>query len=463
MKSNLLVRGLFTSLIMFFVTIGCQKDQSQLVENKKEYSLEDVKELYSKQKVFGKINPKDNLPVQWEPLWDKATTKKTNDSTEYMFIPLHPYLKSDRKQKSEERGAKTYLLVKNGGEFYTGIYYGNSKEEIVDIRVFTGKMLFTNLEKGSSNLINYRNGSPYFDESVNIKKKGKSLTKMGWEENCRTEIKNCSFRLLDYSCMGQLIVVRSMDCTYPGFCTQYYWDMIDSDEVTTCYNVWVPDAPDGGGGSGSGSGSEDFKFTITNNVQNPCMRGMVDEIIDKDIVFKANETLNSIFNINGKFNIIFNESTSLANDVNGNAHPTKTYYDNQYNVTGMDIEIKLNVNNLPGSSQEYIAMVVVHESIHAYLDYKGFSYNTNQHDIMLKDYVDFIANYLKNNFNTPEPDAYSLAFGGLYGAYQNSINNQTWDSIKTKLGSKLPSLNDRSRILADYETGHKGKKCSQTP
>ncbi|WP_313419283.1 hypothetical protein [Sphingobacterium multivorum] len=225
------------------------------------------------------------------------------------------------------------------------------------------------------------------------------------------------------------------------------------------YPPTYPPGGSGGGGGGSGTTVTRGGYIITNNLNNPCLKGMVDKIVDKDIVFKANESLKSIFGANAKFNVIFYESTELKSDVNGNAKPNRIVYDSQGNLSEMDVDIKLNLNNLPGSSQEYIAMIVVHEAVHAYLDYKGYSYNTNQHDIMLRDYVDVIANYLVNNFNTPVNDAYSVAFGGLYQAFQNSVNNQTWSSIESKLGNKLPSLNDRSRILADYETGHKGAKC----
>ncbi len=211
-------------------------------------------------------------------------------------------------------------------------------------------------------------------------------------------------------------------------------------------------------GEGSPPFSEEY-YSITNNVKNPCLKGMVDEVINRDIVFKANETLKSIFGANEKINIIFNESTELESGVNGNAKPTQIFYDTEEKISSIDVSVNLNLNTLPSSSQEYIATVVVHESIHAYLDYKGFLYNTSQHDIMLKNYVGVIANYLVNNFNTPVQDAYSVAFGGLYEAFLNSVNNQTWSSIESQLGNKLPSLNDRSRILADYELGYKGKKC----
>jgi len=224
-----------------------------------------------------------------------------------------------------------------------------------------------------------------------------------------------------------------------------------------------PGWPGDGGGTGPDGGSiggNEGYYHIYNKVSNPCLRAMVGGIIDRDITFKANESMKSIFGVNGKFNLIFNDTTGLASDVNGNATPSKIYFDSNGNLLSMDVDIQLNVNNLPGSSQEYIAMVAVHEAIHAYLNYKGYAFSHNQHDVMLANYVDLMANYLKDNYNMPTADAYSVAMGGLYGAFQNSVNNQTWANIEAKLGSKLPSLNERSRLLADYETGHKGKKCN---
>lgn len=223
-----------------------------------------------------------------------------------------------------------------------------------------------------------------------------------------------------------------------------------------------PGWPGDGGGTGPDGGSlgGNEGYYIYNKVSNPCLRAMVAGIIDRDINFKANESMKSIFGVNGKFNLIYHDTTGLANDVNGNATPSKIYFDANGNLLSMDVDIQLNVNNLPGSSQEYIAMVAVHEAIHAYLDYKGYAFSNNQHDVMLANYVDLMAKYLTDNYNMPSADAYSVAMGGLYEAFQNSVNNQTWNNIASKLGNKLPSLNDRSRILADYETGHKGKKCN---
>lgn len=111
------------------------------------------------------------------------------------------------------------------------------------------------------------------------------------------------------------------------------------------------------------------------------------------------------------------------------------------------------------ANQEFIASVIVHESVHAYLDSKGFLYNTNKHQIMLADYVSVIARYLANNYGISEQDAFSLSFEGMEDIFANKLDSTTKQNIINELGNLLPSYNDRTRIRADYQMGYKGNKC----
>ncbi|MGJ1267022.1 hypothetical protein ACR78G_07520 [Sphingobacterium spiritivorum] len=207
---------------------------------------------------------------------------------------------------------------------------------------------------------------------------------------------------------------------------------------------------------GSDTGEQKEEENIENNIENPCLKNMVDKIIKKDIEFTIEETLLSIFGENNDFNIIYNESKTLREDNHGRAIPSNFKINNQGQYTGMDINIELNVNTLPNSSQEFITTVIVHESIHAYLNYKGFVYATNQHDIMLTNYISLMANYLSNKFEIPIKDAYALSMGGL----QNSINDQILQNLKNKLGQQFPNNNERLNLQDQYRSGYKGKKCN---
>lgn len=216
----------------------------------------------------------------------------------------------------------------------------------------------------------------------------------------------------------------------------------------------------GSGGNGGGGGNSGGSSTLENQVQDPCVGGVVDEVLASDISFKANETLQSIFGWNGHFNIKYIEGSNMDDNVHANAQATRILYDSDGKITDMDITVKFNINSLSNASREYIALVVVHESIHAYLNYQGYAYSTNQHDIMLSQYLDVMALHLIDNYNTPLQDAYSLAMQGLQEAFKNSINNATWATLEEKYKNKLPKLDDRSRIQADYQFGYKGSKCN---
>ncbi|HAK30210.1 MULTISPECIES: hypothetical protein [Sphingobacterium] len=98
MKSHFFTRNFIWLLILLFIVVSCQKDSSQVLDNENKPTLADIKEFYAKEGIFKKINPKDNLPIQWEPLWDEVTVRKANDSVEYMFVPLHPFLKEDKEK-----------------------------------------------------------------------------------------------------------------------------------------------------------------------------------------------------------------------------------------------------------------------------------------------------------------------------------------------------------------------------
>ncbi|KKO92467.1 hypothetical protein AAW12_05040 [Sphingobacterium sp. Ag1] len=230
----------------------------------------------------------------------------------------------------------------------------------------------------------------------------------------------------------------------------------------------------GSGGSGSGIGSGNTGGNppyggggalIVNNVQNPCVRKMVDSIISKDIVFTARQSLNTIFGQSNDFNLYFYDNEPLGYNNLGNCLASNIRY-SQGQISGMDATIQLNSPRLSTMSQEIVAVTTVHEGVHAYLSYKGFISQNNQaqHVVMLKTYVSFMANYLINKFKTPNKEAYALAFNGLdtaFGELSSDTKQQITDGLSTSLGTVFPTLNERTTIMADYEMGYKGKKCTQ--
>ncbi|HAU52395.1 MULTISPECIES: hypothetical protein [Sphingobacterium] len=432
MKSHFFTRNFIWLLILLFIVVSCQKDSSQVLDNENKPTLADIKEFYAKEGIFKKINPNDNLPIQWEPLWDEVTVRKANDSVEYMFIPLHPFLKEDKKKITFEKGGKTYLLVKNGKEFYKGFFFNDTKEEITDLRSFTGKMLFTNLKSNAANLIKYRNGSPYFEGDENVQKKRASSTKMAWEQNCNYQTVDCIYQSGGYGCGSGITIYHSRDCSYPSFCAGYGWSLIDSRDEYVCENVWVPDAPgtgDGGGGS-DGSDIANFNAKIDDTNLPDCMKGVSDTLK----MLNGNSVADIIKKFSGEipgYNLKF--TTENFSD------PMKVAGTNRNNNTG-EIIIAFNTNPLVigNVSDLAFATTMLHESIHAYLTAffyddptaatmtypqlfekytkkKAFS-NGAQHETIARDFITDLAASIKN-------------YGELKGYH---LDKQIYDDIAWK-------------------------------
>lgn len=450
MKSHFFTRNFIWLLILLFIAVSCQKDSSQVLDSENKPTLADIKELYAKEGIFKKINPKDNMPIQWDPLWNEATVRKANDSVEYMFVPLHPYLKEDKKRMTIEKGGKTYLLVKNGREFYKGFFFNDKNEEITDLHSFSGKMLFTNLKSKAANLIKYRNGSPYFEGDENVQKKRASSTKMAWEQNCSYQTVDCVFIVAGYGCGPNLEIYHSRNCSWPQHCTGYGWSLIDSRDEYVCENVWVPDAPntDGGGGS-DGSDIADFNAKIDDTNLPDCMKGVLDTLKMLD----GNSVADMIKKFSGEvpgYNLKF--ATQNLSD------PMKFAVTTPDNNGDMIIGLNTNPLVIGNVSDLAIGATMLHESIHAYLyafyqndpvaatmtypelfekysKEKAFS-NGVQHEKIAKDFIADLAASMKN-------------YGELKGYHLDKqiYDDIAWKGLLETAAFKSLSDIDKSRII----------------
>lgn len=259
----------------------------------------------------------------------------------------------------------------------------------------------------------------------------------------------------------------------------------DNQEVIS----WIDDSDTGGGGGGHPSENYDCANVlngsayigdcgrcvggttginncadIKNLITNACLKKMVNDILSKNLEFEAGVTLQSVFGINTKFNLFFTESTSLPNSTGGVAIGQRVSING--NVEKLDVEIQLNVSTLQNASQEYIAMVIIHEAVHAHLYKKGiigdpwpFGDHANaHHEIMWVNYVNFISNYLVENFGRSLKDANSLAMEGLHRTMGSKLNDKIYLAINSK--AKEPISDERARINTKYKLGQLGSKCN---
>ncbi len=210
-----------------------------------------------------------------------------------------------------------------------------------------------------------------------------------------------------------------------------------------------------------GSNEPVEQYIITNNCQNPCLKNTVDAIIMSNVQSATQEALLSAFKLNQDFNLSFYEATNLPHLRGGTATLTRYSTRPDGTFSNMDVRIDLNVNELPSASREYVAMVALHETIHAYLYTKGFfdqygKQSVEQHDMMWSSYINVIAGYLNNTYGMDINEAKVLATDGLQNTFQSKIEDSIYKTLNNTTG--IPS--DRRAILATaYRSGTKGTTC----
>ncbi|KGE14253.1 hypothetical protein [Sphingobacterium deserti] len=437
--------GILLSVI-FSCLIGCRKDSFNNAEPMRETPIEQIKRLYQNLAIDSKFNPNTDAIIYWSPIWDEGIVQKTNDSVEYLFVPVRAYLKENKERIAIERGGKTYLLVKNGKEFYKAFYYTDNNGEIIEIGGFTGKMLLKNLKSGETNLIKYNNGSPYFKDPATILKTSSTQKKMGWEQHCNSREINCTWVIASYGCGPDLQIYHSRDCHWPTFCGSYGWELTDSSEELVCENIWVPDAPETPGGSGNEP--ESNKQIIDSLQGYDCAQQVLAKL--PNLQSKIAIWMKSKFD-NFDNNIIFRAVTTMQSDLDGTYNPN--------NDIGKLHTITLNGNMLLSASQEYIVATMYHEVLHAFLFYEekrlGEQFTTIYSGVGGMN----ISGQMKFALEHSE---YLPLLDDLAKAIQQFNPNMTYgDALALAKGGVVTNLNTiEDAINKSYKSGTSGTTCT---
>ncbi|PWK75302.1 hypothetical protein LX99_03795 [Mucilaginibacter oryzae] len=185
--------------------------------------------------------------------------------------------------------------------------------------------------------------------------------------------------------------------------------------------------------------------TITNNVQNPCLKNMVDSTMVSGISNQINSLIKDVFGGTEKLNLTFVDNVTLASGVEGHTEMNGGFDD----FGNLNIQIQLNKDELPGYSQQYIATVIMHEALHAYLEAKGVD-PKNQHENIIIDYVNKMSASLKIMFpGLTLSDAKNLSLGGL---------DQTTTFLYT-VARDMKLSGDFAATQSAYSIGSLGKRC----
>lgn len=164
---------------------------------------------------------------------------------------------------------------------------------------------------------------------------------------------------------------------------------------------------------------------IVNTITNPCLRDVTENLTDNDLQNNINASINEIFDDNNStINLV------LVEDRVRNVLASTTYDINQ--LTGrIDITIHWNTNYLFNQSKEFIAGILFHEAMHAYLNINSTSRDQLiQHKDIAANYISWINSALREaypNLTNKQANGLALRFLGDVNrtepAYFNALAN----------------------------------------
>jgi len=229
--------------------------------------------------------------------------------------------------------------------------------------------------------------------------------------------------------------------------------------------------PNGGGNGGLGEAPYPPKLDLpelppyiidsiyidSSIINTPCMDSALTKVLNSrdSIAFLIHNT----FGGSGYLNLTFKKVQTILSD-EGNIIPGQTRFSNY----GKEDTILLNYGQLAGSSQEYIAGVIIHEMMHAFLDQKNDSLlkeQTQQHSEIANHYVNQMANMLIHIFpNIPLSDAQALSIEGL----SDITYPLTFQELLAQFGfnSNVTSTESIGYHTLPYSVngGYKGTRCN---
>ena len=216
---------------------------------------------------------------------------------------------------------------------------------------------------------------------------------------------DCSISVYVYGC-GRIIIggnVGSLECSVRYTISCWIDNQMQDD---WCIET-DPDCINGSGGDGDGGTDYTAVDYITLVNLNPCNTQIWNKLATTTSLGDINQFIRT-FNSDASHNISVRQERFGNTIVDGTA---------VYDASTNTYEITLNTDIMENASQEYIAVTLMHEVLHAYLGaYFGIDRSNDvQHPLMVENYcVDFMANALRSMFpNMSMDDALALSWQGL--------------------------------------------------
>ncbi|SHL81266.1 SprT-like domain-containing protein [Chryseobacterium polytrichastri] len=227
-----------------------------------------------------------------------------------------------------------------------------------------------------------------------------------------------------------------------------------------------PGVPIGNPGGGGSAGTPSVSRDINNKIKDPCLSKTFEKAKNANFTNTVEDIIKKLDG-NKKVQISVSDQ-DVVQDSKGNYVEGKTTDYLIDPVTGnFSCSILLNSAILSRSTQEYAVGTIVHEVVHAYLQYTAGNTNNHltNHETMSKEYVKPITDFLTSTFPTLSPkDATAIAWGGLEKTpyWNDSYKNDSFsygDNGGTMTFNEMKGLENAHRFgTADNSTSACGNK-----
>lgn len=181
------------------------------------------------------------------------------------------------------------------------------------------------------------------------------------------------------------------------------------------------------------------------NLTDPCLRSVTGKLFKNNLTGKIASILTDVFGSTDKVNLTFVENDGTV--------PTQTspisVNGNVYSET-----ITVNLAQVKDASQEYKAIIMVHEVLHAYMNYNAPKMTQlQQHTAMAQKYVNDIKTFVQGLYPTlSDPDAYAMILNGMADVYGN--NETAYEAV-------LATFNTSQANYELQKAGLSGTPCGK--
>ena len=202
----------------------------------------------------------------------------------------------------------------------------------------------------------------------------------------------------------------------------------------------------------SGGGGNSNSPDIINSIKDPCLKKALDKAKSSDVK-GAMEKIIKELDGNAKVKIDISDKSELLTSTGEVSDGKATAY--SYSNGTFSCSIILNQGILSNSTQEYIISTIIHETIHAYLQYQAGNTDnhSSNHEVMANKYVSIMSGYLVSIFpKLNAKDANALSWGGLQGTSLWSDSKKN-DSFTYGNGQSM-TYNEMSGLGTAYRNGY---------